>query len=281
MTGRINLAVACVMLGCTLSASAQFQRSDTARRNGKASPSNEMTWLRAGHEAASLLRKAVDSVDWEDVSLDEIIVWLADQAEDQVNILPKWNALSVESVDRDSLVSLSLRKTRVSTILDEAIEQLSEDGQVTYQGRGNILKISTVSDFGRKMEVRAYHIPDLLFQAPDMARSFPAVDLDAASRGGGGGGGGGGGQSIFGGGGGSSGAEDLEEEESEIEDRITELINVIATTIEPASWVAGLATNAGFGGGVGTITQFNDRQLVIRNTVEVHEKIAGFFVEGG
>ena len=54
----------------------------------------------------------------------------------------------------------------------------------------------------------------------------------------------------------------------------------LATTIEPASWVGGLATTPGLGGGVGTITQFNNRQLVVRNTVEVHEKIAGYFTHG-
>lgn len=279
MTGRINVAVACAMLGCALSASAQVQRSATAGRSVKAPVGAETAWLRPGYEAISLLRKSVDSVDWEDVSFDEIIDWLIEESENQVNILPKWNALSVESVDNESLVSLKLRKITVATILNEAMEQLSEDGQVTYQGYGNILKISTVSDFGRKLEVRTYNVPDLLFKAPDMARSFPAVDLEAAGRSSGGGGGGG--QSIFGGGGGSSGAEDLEDEESEIEERIAELINVIASTIEPASWVAGLTTTGGGGGGgLGTIIQFNERQLVVRNTAEVHEKIAGFFELG-
>ncbi len=150
---------------------------------------------------------------------------------------------------------------------------------MTYQGHGNILKISTKSDFGRKLEVRTYQILDLLFQSPDMGQSFPAVDLDQASRSGGGGGGGGG-QSIFGGGG-SSGSEDLEEEESEVEERILELITVIASTIEPASWGPITGINVVLPGtGVGSITQFNDRQLVIRNTVAVHEQLAGFFVAG-
>lgn len=276
MTGRVNLAVACVMLGCALSASAQVQRSATAGRNGKAPIGAEMTWLRPGYEAISLLRKTVDSVDWEDVSFDEIVDWLTEESENKVNILPKWNALSVESVDNESLVSLKLRNISVATILSEAMEQLSEDGQVTYQGHGNILRISTVSDFGRKLEVRIYQVLDLLVVPPDMGQSFPSVDLKAASRAGSGGGGG---QGIFQGGG-SSSSQDLEVEEQEFEERVEELIVLIATTIEPNSWgtIPGI-TNIGTG--QGTIAQYSNRQLVVRNTAEVHEKIAGFFELGG
>lgn len=278
MAGQIKLAVACVLLGCAVSASAQQRLDVFGRSNARASASSA-SWLRPGHEAASLLRKRVDSVDWEDVTFEEVIDWLTDQGDNQVNILPRWTALGVESVDNESLVTLKLRNSLVATILDEAIDQLSEDGQVTYQGYGNILKLSTKSDFGRKLEVRTYQILDLIFQAPDMGQSFPAVDLDQASRSGGGGGGGSG-QSIFGGGG-SSSSEDLEEEESEVEERVIELITVIATSIEPASWGPITGLNAVLPGtGLGSITQFNDRQLVIRNTASVHEKIAGFFVRG-
>ncbi len=275
MAVKIKLAVICVMLGCAASASAQ-QRSDVFGRSKAGDSASGSSWLRPGQEARSLLRKHVDSVDWEDVTFEEIIDWLRDQGDDQVNILPRMNALSVESVDNDSLVTLKLRNSRVATILNEALDQLSETGEVTYQGHGNILKISTKTDFGRKLEVRTYEILDLLFKAPDMGQSFPSIDLQRASRSGGGGGG----QSIFGGGG-SSGSEELDEDESEVEERIIDLMTVISQNIEPASWgpIAGLNV-AIPGTGVGSMTQFNNRQLVIRNTVTVHELIAGHFSLG-
>jgi len=49
-----------------------------------------------------------------------------------------------------------------------------------------------------------------------------------------------------------------------------ELIKLITTTIEPASW-------SNTGGGLGSIFGFNGRVIVARNTIEVHEQLGGFF----
>ena len=216
----------------------------------------------------ALLRKRVEKVDWVETTFEEVLDWLGEQAAERVNILPRWNALNAEGVDRDSLITLKLKHTMVAEVLDEVLDQLSEDGQLRYRGERNMLKISTKSDFGRKMEVRVYDVTDILFRIPDMGRSAPTVDLDAASRSGGSGGGGGGGRSIFKGA--STSTEELEEEEQDVEERMEQMKEMIQAMIAPESWEE-------TGGGRGRIEIYGQRFLVVRNTVEVHELFTGYF----
>ncbi|UCE58496.1 MAG: hypothetical protein JSU63_13760 [Phycisphaerales bacterium] len=217
-----------------------------------------------------LMRKRVDKVEWVEKSFEEILAWVRGQADDKVNVVPRWNALNGEGVDVDSPVTLTLIDTTVAEVLNEALVQLSEEDALAYRGEGNMLRISTKEDFGRKLETKFYDVTDILFRIPDMGRSAPTIDLEAASRAGGSSGGSGGGQSVFGGA--SSGqTEELEEEEADVEERLEDLRDTIYAVIEPESW------NSEDGGGVGTIQIFNQRALIIRNTIEVHEKIGGFF----
>lgn len=273
MARWIAAVVGIAVLGCSLPAFAQtsaprtniFGRSSitVARSASRLRPRT----ANAGH---ALLRKRVAKVEWTDVAFEDVIEWLKDLAGEQANVNPRWRHLDVEGVDRDSLVTLSLKRTMVAKVLDEALDQLSEDGQVTYQAEGDTLTISTRSDFDRKLELRTYQVSDIVFPMPDMGRNAPTIDLDQASQQGGGGGGGGG-QSIFGGQGGQS-SEDLEVEESELEEALDDLVALIQAHIAPTSWVPA--------GGTGTISHFNNRVLIVRNTIEVHEQIGGRFVRG-
>ena len=239
--------------------------------------------------AETLLRKRVDTIDWTDKTFEDVLDWLRDNGEGRVNIVPKWGPLGVENVNRETTVTLQLNNTTVADVLNEALEQLSEDGEIRYRGIDNKLTISTRQDFERKLYVRVYNATDLLFRVPDFGRGAPIIDLQrSAGRGGGGaGGGGGGGQSIFGGaGGGQSGNEDNEsgqQAEQEIEQRLTKLRELIQRTIAPETWdltgIQGASTQAAAAGGRGRIEIYS-RSLVISNTIEVHEAIAGAFSFG-
>ena len=220
--------------------------------------------------ARALLRKRIkEAIDWDERTFEEIIEWLQGLSDDKVNIVVRWGPLSGEGVDRDFPVTLQLKDVTVAEVLNEALDQLSEEGQITYHAIENKLKISTKSDFDRKLYLRVYEVTDILFQVPDFGRSAPTVDLEAAARSGGSRGGGGGGQSIFAGSGGGSSSEDLEQEESEVEERIEDLRTLIMAVIEPDSWFDN--------GGQGRIEVFDNRTLIVRATIEVHEKLAGYF----
>jgi hypothetical protein len=212
--------------------------------------------------AVRLLRKPVtDKIDWNEVSFEYVVNWLKEQGD--VNIVANWRALSVAGVERESVVTLALNRTTVGEVLNEVIEQLSETEPVLYRGKGNIIRISTQDDFNRKLELRTYDVTDILVEIPDFYDA-PEIDLEQQQQSGG--------QSgqqgtpVFSGGSGSDERDD--EGGEELRERMEELVTLIENTIEPTSW--------DYNGGQGTV-QFFNRMLVIRNSIEVHEQIAGFF----
>jgi len=231
--------------------------------------------------ALSLLRKRVDAVNWTDKPFEEVLDWLRDIGEGRVNIVPKWKPLNAEGVTPESpLVTLKLNNTTVAEVLNETLDQLSEDGEIRYRGIDNKLTISTRADFERKHYLRVYNITNLIFRVPDFGQGAPAIDLNKTKGSGGGGGGGGGGQSVFGGGsgGGQAGGQNIETEQT-IKQRLVEIKQLIERTIAPETWDltgAGSASQAA-GAGRGRIEVY-ERSLVISNTIEVHEEIAGLFL---
>lgn len=277
MAGRICAGAVSALFVCSMSAWAQTgsSRSEGGASLAAVNPAVTAATARPSANAAvALLRRRVESVDWLDQPFEEVITWLKDNGEGQVNVVPRWGPLSVESVDRDTLVTLQLNNTTVGQVLNETMDQLSEDGEVTFRGVGNTLKISTKADFGRKMYVRIYDATDILFRVPNFGRTAPIIDLQRTGGRGGAGGGGGGGQSVFSGSGSGSQQEEAgEQAEQELQERLEELRTLIEETIVPDSW------DTADVGGPGRIRVFN-RSLVVYNTIEVHEMIAGGFVFG-
>lgn len=294
MRRRMFLALTCLVLGYSTYALGQQppQAADDADQPKATTTTSEGTIPAAVSSRAveTLLRKRVDAIDWRDKPFEDVLAWLRDNGEGRVNILPKWGPLGVENVKGDSLITLQLNNTTVADVLNEALDQLSEkdaESQLRYRGIGNKLTISTRQDFERRLYVRIYDATDILFRVPDFGRSAPVIDLQKSSQGGGAGGGGSSGQSVFGGaGGGASGNQESgsgQQAEQENETRLKKLKDLIQTTIARESWdltgtqgatAAGAAT-----GGRGRIEIFNST-LVISNTIEVHEMIAGAFSFG-
>ncbi len=237
---------------------------------------------RPGTDAAiSLLDKRVERVDWVDKPFEGVIDWMRDESEGQVNVVPRWGPLSVESVDEDSLITLQLSNTSVGEVLIETIDQLSEDGALGFLAYENTLKISTRGDFDRKMYVRVYDATDLLFEVPDMGEAAPKIDLQKAGKGGGGSGGGG--QGVFGGAGGGGGEQSQggEQAEQDRTERLERLRDMIMVAVAPSTWNTigtSIATGQGAAGaaGRGRISIYNSN-LIVLNTIEVHEQLAGLF----
>lgn len=273
MTTRICTVGVAVLLVCSLSVSAQtaLSRSGASQADVQPRSGAAEARVRAHPDAALLLlRKRVENVDWIDTPFEEVIDWLKGESQGQVNVVPRWGQLSIESLDRDTLVTLQLNNTTVADVLNETVDQLSPDGAVTFQAVGNTLKISTKSDFDRKMYIRVYDATDILFRVWDFGQESPRIDLQKT---GGGSGGGGGGQSVFQGAGGAQSGQGGEQAEQDMTDRLEELREMIEQMIEPDSW------DTSDTGGAGRIRIFN-RSLIVHNTIEVHEKIAGQFSFG-
>ena len=219
--------------------------------------------------ALEVLHKKVDQIDWDQYSFGEVIQWVEQQG--PVDVIVRWPALEWLDVDEDSLVTLRLRHTTVGMVLAEALEQLSESEPILYRGIGSVIKISTREDFNRQLYVRVYDVRDLLAIVPNF-KDGPTIDLTQQGQGGGRGGSDDG--SPFDPGNNGDG-EDQDAEQLKKE-RMAQLIELIKTTIEPESWYR----EGREGGGQGTIAAFNER-IVVCNSIEVHEKIGGFFALGG
>ena len=181
MFRRKNMTALVVAAGCAASLWAQTASAQIER--GK---------KRARASAVALLNKTVDNVDWIDTPFEEVVGWLKAEGNDRINVLPRWNVLSDESVDADTLVNLQLNETTVAEVLNETIEQLSDSSEIAYRATGNKITISTRTDFGRKLELVVYDVSDVLFKVENMGQEAPKIDLQQTSGGGGGGGGGGG-----------------------------------------------------------------------------------------
>lgn len=275
MTIRTCTVGVAVLLGCSLSALAQTALPRSGALDSQFRPTSDTPVVTARarpNAAVLLLRKRVESVDWSDTFFEVVIDWLKDESEGRVNVVPRWGQLSIESLDRDTLVTLQLNNTTVADVLNELVDQLSPDGEVTFRAVGNTLKISTRSDFDRKMYVRAYDATDLLFRVYDFGEESPRIDLQQ-TKSSGGGGGGGGGKSVFTGSG-SGSSQGGEQAEEDLRERLEELRELIEQIIAPDSW------DTADTGGAGRIRIFN-RSLIVYNTIEVHEMIAGPFSFGG
>lgn len=271
MINRVLAGVLAVSLSLAVPVAAQTMRGGDQIKQARKTLMVPALRIR-GEPAIDLLNMRVESVDWEDAPFDQIIDWLKEEGEGMVNIVPRWGPLSVESVDRDTPITLQLNNTTVAIVLNEAIDQLSEDGELRYRAIGNTLKITTRADTDRKKYVRVYDVTDMLFQIPDLGQESPNIDLKKTGNAGGGGGGGG--QSVFQGGssGGGASSRGGRQAEQELVERLTELRQLIEQTVEPQTW----DTNAGGVVGSGRIRIFNG-SLIVYNTIEVHEKIAGSF----
>ncbi len=236
--------------------------------------SNRSTRVRRAHRVLpirALLQKRVDKVTFDDTAFSDVIDWLRSQKTPQgkVNIVPRWRALLAnQSIDEDSVVSLTMEDTTVKAVLDEVLDQLSDLDPLTYMGTGKTLKISTKSDFDRKLYTRLYDIADILLEIQDYTGS-PQIDLQQQQQSSGGGGGGQGGranvQSIFSN---SGGGGDDDDEEDDDDERFDEIMDWIKAVVEPDSWIDN--------GGLGSMAVFND-QLAVRATLTVHEILGGPF----
>ncbi|MFQ5489653.1 MAG: hypothetical protein ACE5GE_02925 [Phycisphaerae bacterium] len=261
---RLTLLAAMVCLVWSTAAPAQT-RGNSSGKPGFGRGSAGLAQARSKRhritESQRVLAKPVSQIDWDETPLEDIVDWLGKQGEASVVVM--WKSLEDEGIDQDTAVTLKIKKTTVGRALAEALNQISDVEPIMYRGMDDIIKITTKADFNKKLYVRVYPIQDMLLNIPDFTDA-PEVDLSSQSGGGGGGGGGGGqGEPIF------SDDDDEDSDDSEVKtQRIDDLIVLIEDTIEPNTW----QTN----GGRGTVTVYND-MLVVRNSIEVHEKIGGPF----
>ena len=240
--------------------------SSTATKAVKASDLPPFRAGRGGEPVLRMLNKRVASVDWSETTFEDVLDWLKDQGDGQINIVARWSPLGQERVTPETPITLQLRDVRIADVLTELMDLLSEDGEVRFHGWDNVLKVSTREDFDRTMFVRVYDVSDLLFRVPNFGQSAPQIDLQQTRQSGQGGGSG---QSVFSGG--SSGGQENEDSgqqaEQRMEKKLEELRDSVRALLAPDSWSPAGRNHI----------EIVNNTIVVVATIEIHEAIAGYF----
>lgn len=232
----------------------------------------------------SLLRSRISVVQFDEAPLHEVLVELGGML--GTNVVARWSRLAEAGIERDTPITIRVRNLRVEQVLWLIMNQAGA-GRATlaYRADDDVLLISTADDLGQELIVRIYPVYDIIQRRLEnpllfvgRERLFPIATGVAVAEGavaqtvvtqsltsgtlisGG--------RTPPGGLGLGPGDDLIQDEGPEFEqgDLMQELINVITTTIEPQSWEVN--------GGRGTIVPFRG-MLVVRNSLDVHQKLGG------
>lgn len=203
------------------------------------------------------LYQNIESVSWNEQPLEGVIRWARDLP-GRMNIDVDWHSLEGAGVDREAPVTLELGDVPLYQVLVRALRQAGGDERLGFYGIDNILTITTEEEMvqSESFVVRAYNVIDLI-RALKSFGGGPTIDIAAVQPQSSGSGGGS--ETVFKGG-------DDEEDDTDLEDRVQAVVNMIVSSIEPASWSVN--------GGSGTIAAHRDT-IVVNNTIRVHEKLGG------
>ncbi len=209
-------------------------------------------------ENRRVLAELADSrvqMNLQDNPLESALTYIANQAEVDIDV--DWETLDTLGIDRNTPVTLRLGgSVNAITALDRLLEKASTDeyNAADWAIIDGLLTVSSAQSLVNKTAVGMYDINDLLHEIPDYP-DVPEIDLQQALQSSQGGGG----QSPFQDQGGN------EIEETPLEDRINEIIDIVENNIEE---------DRGFIEGSWTITPFRG-VLIVRATPKAHRQIGG------
>ncbi|TVQ60023.1 MAG: hypothetical protein EA379_09180 [Phycisphaerales bacterium] len=192
-------------------------------------------------------------------ALEDVLNFIATVT--NLNVDVNWESLQNIGVDRDTEVSLNLRSMPVRVVLQRILEKVSPDdfSRAGWAVEDGVLVIASEEALRKNTFIRIYDVRDLTFQIPNFT-NVPDLDLDSVLQQGGQRGGGGGGGGIFQ----DPGDDDVDIDESEMLERIQEIIR---TNVDFEGWREN-------GGNTGYIQELNGN-LIITNTARNHREIVG------
>lgn len=216
-------------------------------------------------ETLKMLDTVMHDVEYQEVPFESVVEALGNFT--KANIIVRWQKLEDASVPRDKPISMKVKNLPLSYVLWLVMNEAGgSDVQLAYRASGNNIIISTQEDLGQEMITKVYDVTDLLvvIQRFDNAPRFDPSQALQGAQSGGAGGGGGSGSSVF-----QTNENDEQEQNNQngVVPGMDDLVRLIQDTVEPDSWVQN--------GGRGQITPWRS-QIVIRNTILVHQKLNGY-----
>jgi hypothetical protein len=212
-----------------------------------------------------MLNQRLPEVSFIDTPLEQVFDFVSELT--RANVVIKWQLLTDNGISRDKPITIKAKNLKLSQFLWMLMNEVGgSDLKLAYRASGNLIIFSTDDDLGKEMVIKVYDISDLLLRIPN-ASSRSGLDASQALQGAQGGGGGG---NLF-------QQNDDNENDQQNQDPTgagdpyaVQLVSLIRDTIEPDSW----AQN----GGSGTIHMLRG-QLVVRNTILVHQKLGGYLTD--
>ncbi|UYV11254.1 MAG: hypothetical protein NCW75_08050 [Phycisphaera sp.] len=209
----------------------------------------------ANRRVLAQLESSRVQMDLQNNPLENALAYIANQAEVDMDI--DWEALDTKSIDRNTPVTLRLAgSVNAITAIERLLDKVSFDefSKADWAIVDGLLTISTAEKLVNETDVGMYDINDLLHEIPDYP-DVPEIDLQQALQSSQGGGG----QSPFQ----DQGNNELEE--TPLEDRINEIIDIVENNIDD---------DQGFIEGTWSITPFRG-VLIVRATPRAHRQIGG------
>jgi hypothetical protein len=213
-----------------------------------------------------LLNQRIPEVRYDQADLEAVLNQLADLA--QVQIQPRWDKLEGADVRRDTPITFTAKDLTFQQVMWLVMKAAagSSDLTLAYRMSGNLLILSTEEDLGKDVITRVYDVADLLLQVANqpLPTNETSTGLGQTSTSGGG-------SSIFGNSQTQIQQQTQQTNPGEATPEMKALIELIQETIDPDTWADG----RGGPGAPGHIRAWRS-QLIITNTILVHQKIAGY-----
>lgn len=202
------------------------------------------------HLAVSGLKKVIDDATFDAMSFEDFAEWIGRTT--GANVVVRWTMLEPLEILPTTPITFSAKKIKLRELLARVFDHLAESRpglELAAKADGNVLTISSRKDLNSTRLTRSYDVQDLLVSAPN----FTGLGIDELGLGG---------ADSFR----VSGASADEAATQRPDPAVRKLIEVIQKHIEPRSWK--------IAGGKGAI-RFHRGRLVIYNSLEVHQRIAG------
>lgn len=223
-----------------------------------------MTQVSGNRLTLPQLELKIPEITFQEVPFEQVMEYIADFS--KMNVVVRWEAVTAAGVSKDKPISLKVKNIRLSQVLWMVMNEAGgTDIKLAYRASGNLLILSTADDLGKEMIVKVYDVADIIQRVQNF--QGPSIDVSQQQSSGSGGGGS---QNVFSGSQGGNQNQNQNEDNNQqggaVRPELTQLINLIKSTVEPDSWDAN--------GGKGTIQGFK-QTIVVSNTILVHQKLGG------
>ncbi len=225
------------------------------------------TYTPADKAVEARMNEIVPKMQFDGMAFEDVVQFLRKTG--KVNIYVKWDALEQAGVTKNTKVSVDLTNVTFAKALRVILEKVGGVTPMGYLIDEGVVTISTGDDLSRYTFTRVYDVSDLIKPKPLDAMPPPfsreAVHQPVRTSQG---------STNSGSGSGPAGWDDDDYDDNDddydyddLEERTDDLMNIIRTAVEPASWRGGEC-----GGDIGSVRAF-DGKLVITQTKPVHRRI--------